>query len=106
MLETGLTGIAGLSWGKYVVVDTISWKFNWVSITCNFYKSCMHSHVICICTRVAAAAEEVVYEVVAEPQEPQGKPCSRRIVGSRPKAHLTLALSRRLKASPGAHLII
>ena len=33
----------------------------------------MHSHVICICTRVAAAAEEVVYEVVAEPQEPQGQ---------------------------------
>ena len=32
----------------------------------------MHSHVICICTRVAAAAEEVMYEVVAEPQEPQG----------------------------------
>jgi len=31
----------------------------------------MHSHVICICTRVAAAAEEVVYEVVAEPQESQ-----------------------------------
>ena len=33
----------------------------------------MRSHVICICTRVAAAAEEVVYEVVAEPQEPQGQ---------------------------------
>ena len=33
----------------------------------------MHSHVICICTRVVAAAEEVVYEVVAEPQEPQGQ---------------------------------
>ena len=32
----------------------------------------MHSHVICICTGVAAAAEEIVYEVVAEPQEPQG----------------------------------
>ena len=32
----------------------------------------MHFHVICICTRVAAAVEEVVYEVVAEPQEPQG----------------------------------
>ena len=31
------------------------------------------SHIICICTRVAAAAEEVVYEVVAEPQEPQGQ---------------------------------
>ena len=33
----------------------------------------MHSHAICICTRVAAAAEEVVYEVVAEPPEPQGQ---------------------------------
>ena len=30
----------------------------------------MHSHIICICTRVAAAAEEVIYEVVAEPLEP------------------------------------
>jgi len=30
------------------------------------------SHIICICTRVATAAEEVGYEVVAEPQEPQG----------------------------------
>ena len=30
-------------------------------------------HVICICIRVAAAAEEIVYEVVAEPQEPQGQ---------------------------------
>ena len=29
----------------------------------------MHSHIICICIRVAAAAEEVVFEVVAEPQE-------------------------------------
>ena len=33
----------------------------------------MHFHVIYICTRVAATAEEVVYEVVAEPQEPQGQ---------------------------------
>ena len=33
----------------------------------------MHSHVICICIRVAAAAEEVVYAVVAEPPEPQGQ---------------------------------
>ena len=56
-----------------MVVDAISWKFNWVTVTYNFYKSCMHSHVICICTRVAAAADEVVYEVVAEPPEPQGQ---------------------------------
>ena len=33
----------------------------------------MCSHVICICIRVAAAVEEVIYEVVAEPQEPQGQ---------------------------------
>ena len=32
----------------------------------------MYSHIICICIRVAAAAEEVVYAVVAEPPEPQG----------------------------------
>ena len=37
-----------------------------------FIKSCMYSHVIRIYIRVAAAEEEVVYEVVAEPQEPQG----------------------------------
>ena len=30
----------------------------------------MHSHVISICIRVAIAAEEVVYAVVAEPPEP------------------------------------
>ena len=30
----------------------------------------MHSHIICICTCVAAATEEVIYEVVAEPPEP------------------------------------
>ena len=28
------------------------------------------SHIICICTRVLAEAEKVVYKVVAEPQEP------------------------------------
>ena len=38
-----------------------------------FIKSCMYSLVIRICIRVAAAAEEVVYEVVAEPHEPQGQ---------------------------------
>jgi len=28
------------------------------------------SHIICICIRVAATAEEVIYEVVVEPPEP------------------------------------
>ena len=31
------------------------------------------SHDMCICIRVAAAAEGVVYEMVAEPPEPQGQ---------------------------------
>ena len=56
-----------------------------------------------MCIRVAAAAEEVVYEVVAEPQEPQGQAPQRRFAGSRPKAQLTPVLSSRRKASPGAH---
>ena len=42
-----------------------------VRIISKLQSYCMHSYVICI--RVAAAAEEVVYEVVAEPQEPQGQ---------------------------------
>jgi len=29
----------------------------------------MPSHIMCICIRVAAVAEAVAYEVVAEPQE-------------------------------------
>ena len=33
----------------------------------------MHSHIICICIRVAAVVEEVIYEVVTEPHEPQGQ---------------------------------
>ena len=41
----------------------------------------MHSHIICICIRVAAAAEEVVYEVVAEPQEPQGQAPQQEVRG-------------------------
>ena len=41
----------------------------------------MHSHVICICTRVEAATEEVVYEVVAEPQESQGQAPQQEVRG-------------------------
>ena len=37
---------------------------------CNYKIHTCISHVICICVRVAAAAKEVVLEVVAEPQEP------------------------------------
>ena len=41
----------------------------------------MYSHVIRICIRVVAAAEEVVYEVVAEPQEPQGQALQEEVRG-------------------------
>ena len=43
----------------------------------------MHSfsHIICICTRVAVEAEEIVYEVVAEPQEPQGQTPQQEVRG-------------------------
>ena len=68
---------------------------------CNYKIVFALTHIISIC--VAAAVEEVVYEVVAEPQEPRGKPRSRRFARSRQKAQLTLVLSNRLKASSGAH---
>ena len=51
-------------------VGANSWNLIWVLVIYNFYKSCIHSHIICICTCVPAAAEEVIYEVVAEPSEP------------------------------------
>ena len=37
-------------------------------VMCNYKIILVLTHIICIC--VAAAAEQVVYEVVAEPQEP------------------------------------
>ena len=40
-------------------------------VNCNYKIVFALTHIICI--RVAAAAEEVVYEVFAEPQEPQGQ---------------------------------
>ena len=55
-------------------VGANSWNLIWVLVIYNFYKSCIHSHIICICTCVPAAAEEVIYEVVAEPPEPLEQP--------------------------------
>ena len=36
---------------------------------------------ICICTRAAAAAKELVYEMVAEPQESQGQAPQQEVRG-------------------------
>ena len=41
----------------------------------------MHSHVIYICICVAAVGEEVVYVVVAEPQELQGPAPQEKVRG-------------------------
>ena len=76
-------------------------------VTCIFLKkSCIHSHVICICTRVAAAAEEVVYEVVAEPQGPQGQAPQQEDRGESAQGPTHPVLSSRRMASPGACPII
>ena len=63
-------------YGTYICFYYLCIRFRnyfWLLVTYNFYNSCMHFYVICICTHVAAAAEEVVYEVVEEAQEPQGQ---------------------------------
>jgi hypothetical protein len=39
----------------------------------NFVNHACIPHIICMCICVAAAVEEIVYEVVAEPQESQGQ---------------------------------
>ena len=72
----------------------------------NFYESYMHSHIICICIRVAAAAEEVVYEVVAEPQKPQGQAPQEEIRGESAQGPTHPSAEQQTKASPGVHPII
>ena len=48
-------------------------------VNCNYKIVFALTHIICI--RVAAATEEVVYEVVAEPQEPQGQAPQQEVRG-------------------------
>ena len=54
-----------------------------------------------MCIRVASAVENVVYEVIAAPQE-QPEQAQEESVRNRPKARLTPALISSPKASPGA----
>ena len=58
-----------------------------------------------ICIHIESATEEVVYEVIAEPQE-QTDQANRSFVTTRPKAQWTLALSSSPQASPGARPFI
>ena len=54
-----------------------------------------------ICIHIESATEEVVYEVIAEPQE-QTDQAPQEFRDDRPKAQWTLALSSSPQASPGA----
>ena len=61
------------------------------------------AHVICICIRVAAAAEEVVYEVVAEPQEPQGQaPQQEERHENQAQGPIDPGIEQQTQGSPGA----
>ena len=60
----------------------------------------MHSHVICICTRVADAAEEVVYEVVAEPQEPQGQAPQQEVREESPQGSANPSAEQKTQGKP------
>ena len=64
------------------------------------------SHVICICIRVAAAAEEVVYEVVAEPQEPQGQSPPQEVRGETAQSPADPSTEQQTQGKPGACPII
>ena len=65
-------------------------------VNCNYKIVFALTHIICIC--VAAAAEEVVYEVVAEPQEPRGQAPQQEVRGesaqgpSHPSTELVLLI--------------
>ena len=81
-------------------MGTIGWKLFWLLVASNFYKSCTHSHVICICIRVAVAAEEVVYEVVAEPQEPQGQAPQEEVRGESAQGPTHLSVEQQTQGKP------
>ena len=59
-----------------------------------------------MCTCVATAAEEVVYEVVAEPPEPLEQAQQEESREAPAQGQVHLVLSSRRKASPGACPII
>ena len=58
----------------------------------------MHSYVICI--RVAAAAEEVVYKVVAEPQEPQGQAPQEEVRGESAQGSTHHSVGQQTQGKP------
>ena len=57
-----------------------------LQLVIGYFKIATHACIlISLCICIAAAAEEVVYEVVAEPPEPQGQARRRRFAGVGPR---------------------
>ena len=61
---------------------------------------------MCICIRVAAAVEEVVYEVVAEPQELRGQAPQEEIRGESAQGPTHPSVEQQTQGKPGACPII
>ena len=60
----------------------------------------MHSYIICICIHVAAVAEEVIYEVVAEPQEPQGQAPQEEVHGESAQGPTHPSVVQQMQGKP------
>ena len=60
----------------------------------------MHSHAICICIRVAAAAEEVVFEAVVEPQESQGPAPQEEVRGESAQGPTHPSVEQQMEGKP------
>ena len=63
----------------------------------------MHSHVMCICTRVV---EEVVYEVVAEPPEPLEQAQQEERRENQGQGPVDPSTEQQTQGKPGARPII
>ena len=57
-------------------------------------------HIICMCIRVAAAAEEIVHEVVAEPQESQGQALQQEVRGELAQGPADPSAKQQMQGKP------
>ena len=66
-----------------------------------YFKIATHACIlISLCIRIAAAAEEVVYEVVAEPQEPQGQAPQQEDRGERAQGPTHPSVEQQAQGKP------
>ena len=66
-----------------------------------YFKIATHACIlISLCIRIAAAAEEVVYEVVAEPQEPQGQAPQQEVRGESAQGPTHPSVEQQMQGKP------